>query len=369
MAKQTPLYERHLKLGAKMTEFAGFDMPLRFAGIIPEVAAVRERAGLFDICHMGEIEIRGARATDVVQRVSTNDVERLPLGKAQYSVMCREDGGIIDDILTYRRAEDRLLMVVNAGNRHKDFGWVHEAAAGRAEVVHLSDQRALLALQGPSAEAALQQLTDDDLSEIGRYWAAEVTLLGDVWALASRTGYAGEDGFEVYTTPTDVGRIWDAILQTGVEHGVEPCGLGARDVLRLEAGLCLYGQDISEETNPIEAGLEWVVKCEKTKPFIGQEVLCALKARGPRQRLVGITLDSKRIARHGAPVLHDGERIGVVTSGTYSPSLQRPIGLAYVRIEHAREGTPVQVAIDARGETQPGEVVNKRFLDKLNATS
>jgi len=378
MPKRTPLYDRHVALGAKMTQFAGWEMPVRYAGIIKEHDAVRQRAGLFDICHMGQIEVRGEHATAVVQRVSTNDVSRLPVGKAQYSVMCREDGGIVDDILTYRLAEDRLMLVVNAANREKDYEWIKQVAAGlraegrygpqagEAEVADISDQTALLALQGPAAERVLQRLTNDDLSAIGRYWAAEVKLLGALQALASRTGYAGEDGFEVYCSPADVGALWDAILDAGKDDGVVPCGLGARDVLRLEAGLCLYGQDISEETNPLEAGLEWIVKCDSKPDFVGREALCRIKAQGTPQRLVGLHMEGSRIPRHGCMVLAEGERIGLVTSGTYSPSLDCPIALAYVRMPYAREGSVVEVSIGPRHEREPGRVVSKRLLDELN---
>lgn len=366
MAKRTPLYDRHIALGAKMTEFTGWEMPERYSGIIKEHDAVRQRAGLFDIFHMGQIEVRGEHATAVVQRVSTNDVGKLPFGKAQYSVMCREDGGIVDDILTYRLAPDRLLMVVNAGNRQKDYQWIRQVAAGEAEVVDISERTALLALQGPASERVLQRLTDSDLSQIGRYWVDEVRLLSSIHAMASRTGYAGEDGFEVYCSPQDVGTVWDAILDAGKPEGVVPCGLGARDVLRLEAGLCLYGQDISEETNPLEAGLEWIVKCDTKPDFVGREALCQIKARGVQQRMVGLQMEGRRIPRHGCVVSVEDERIGTVTSGTYSPSLECPIALAYVRKPHAREGVAVSVSIGPRHQREPGRVVSKRLLDELN---
>jgi len=348
---RTHLYEYH-KQNAKVVEFAGFDMPLWFRGIIPEHMAVRTGVGLFDISHMGRVMITGAKSEGFLNYLITNDVSVLVPLSAQYSVMCNENGGIIDDFIVSRLEPEKFLMVCNAANREKDFSWLfHNAKIFGVRVEDVSDNVAMFAVQGPSAQQTLQKIADADLSKVERFKCGFTKLAG-VEGFVSRTGYTGEDGFEVFVWDTPVGKpdkavvVWNAILNAGKEFGIEPVGLGARDTLRLEAGLCLYGNDIDEETTPLEAGLGFVVKLKKAS-FIGKDVLERQKAEGVKRKRVGLKmLDKGPSPRPRQEVWKDGAlKIGVVTSGMFSPLLKMGVAQAYVGIEHAVEGTTVVVKV------------------------
>ena len=345
---RTPMYEEHRALGAKLVPFAGYEMPVQYgAGILEEHRAVRTAAGLFDVSHMGEVEITGPAALDLVQRVTTNDASTVEVGQAQYSVMCDEDGGAIDDCIVYR-LPDRWMIVVNASNRHKDVAWITKAARDfDARVDDRSDDIALLALQGPRAQEILGSLTGTDLDLI-RYYHFEEGKVAGAPAIISRTGYTGEDGFELYVDAAEGARLWRAVLDAGRVMGILPIGLGARDSLRLEMGYALYGNDIDETHNPLEAGLGWVVKLDKGD-FFGRDALARVKQEGVRQRLVGFVLEDRGFPRHGYVLRHDGEAVGEVTSGILSPTLQQGIGLGYVATEASKAGTAVEVVIRDRG--------------------
>jgi aminomethyltransferase len=353
--KRTPLYEQHRALGAKLVPFAGYEMPVQYpAGITAEHRAVREACGVFDVSHMGEFVVTGPDAVAFVNRVTTNDVAKLAVGQAHYSTILNERGTIEDDCLVYRTA-DRLMLVVNASNREKDLAHVLRYRDGfDVAVEDRSDDYALLAVQGPKAEAALQPLTETDLSAIAYYWFAEGSVAG-VSGIISRTGYTGEDGFELYVPAADAPRLWDALLATG---RVTPCGLGARDTLRLEMGMALYGNDIDDTVTPYEGNLAWLVKLAKGD-FVGKAALEAQKAAGVPRRLVGFTVAERAIPRGGYPVFVDGAPSGVVRSGTMSPSLGAAIGMCYVPAASAAPGTAIE--IDVRGRRVPAAVVKPPF--------
>lgn len=357
--KTTPLHAVHQALGARMMPFGGFDMPVQYSGIIDEHMAVREAAGLFDVSHMGEVEVRGPEAFDFVQHLVTNDVSKLYDGKALYTVMCRPDGGIVDDLLVYQRGENDYLLVVNAANIEKDWNWMVTNNPMKAHLRNASDDVALLALQGPRALDILQSVTDVPLDEVKYYHFVEPepgTFLSCERALLSRTGYTGEPGFEIYCEPEKAVDVWNALMDAGAAHGLKPAGLGARDTLRLEAGFSLYGSDLSEDTNPLEAGLGWVVKLE-AGDFIGREALHAIKEAGPARKLVGFVLEERGIPRSGCTIRsQDGEAIGEVTSGSQSPVLKQGIGLGYVRNvpDYMQPGQPL--LIDVRGRLLPATV-------------
>ncbi|HMA29500.1 MAG TPA: glycine cleavage system aminomethyltransferase GcvT [Thermoanaerobaculia bacterium] len=360
--KRTPLWERHRALGGKMVPFGGWDMPVEYSGLADEHRAVRTRAGLFDVSHMGEIRVRGPKAFETVQRLTCNDVAALDDGKAQYSAFLTEQGTFVDDLLTYRIAPDDYLLVVNAANTPKDVAWAKRRESPGAAVEDESPIWAQLALQGPLAERVLQPLTDVKLSDVGYYRFTTGHVAG-VTALVSRTGYTGEDGFEVYVHSDRAGAVWDAILEAGKPHGVIPAGLGARDTLRLEATLALYGNDIDDTTTPWEANLGWIVKMKKGD-FTGREALAKQKEAGITRRLVGFEVTGRGIARHGFPVSVDPESgpVGVVTSGTQTPTVGKPIGLAYVPAGRATPGTPL--AIDVRGRSVSARVVPTPFYKR-----
>ncbi len=347
--KRTPLYDQHVALGARMMAFGGFEMPVQYTGIIDEHRAVRERAGLFDVSHMGEIFARGPRAFDFVQHLVTNDAARLHDGRAMYTCMCRPDGGILDDLLVYRLDEEEYLLVVNAANIEKDLAWMQAHNPMGAVLEDASDALALLALQGPRAFDIARAITDVDVSAIPYYRFTRVppgAFFGCTFALLSHTGYTGEPGLEIYCDAEQAPAVWDALLTVGEPYGLQPAGLGARDTLRLEAGYCLYGNDITEETNPLEAGLGWITKLDKGD-FIGREALQAIRDAGPRRRLVGFVADGRGIPRPGYAIEDEaGTPVGTVTSGTLSPVLQRGIGLGYVPNDPAwtKPGTPLRIA-------------------------
>ncbi|HCH64394.1 MAG TPA: glycine cleavage system aminomethyltransferase GcvT, partial [Deltaproteobacteria bacterium] len=336
--RRTPLFQAHVDAGARMVDFGGWEMPVQYTSMMAEHRQVRERVGLFDVSHMGEVRVRGAKALAAVRHLVTNQVDIVD-GQAQYTAMCNERGGIIDDLIVYRIAEDDILVCVNAGNREKDFAWMVEnnPFKGEVDITDEGDQWGQIAVQGRLAEATLQALTNIPLDTMRYYWHGGGTVAGVDGCLVARTGYTGEDGFEVFV-PADVTRtVWDGLLDAGAAHGVSPIGLAARDTLRLEARMCLYGNDITEQTTPLEAGLRWVTKLDKPN-FIGKAALLAQKEAGLTRRLVGLVVE-KRIARHGHAVLVEGEVRGEVTSGTRSPTRGDNIALAYVPRSHARPGS------------------------------
>ena len=359
MAQRTPLHDVHVRAGARMVEFAGWDMPVQYQGILAEHAAVRERAGLFDVSHMGEIVFRGPKALETLQRLFTNDLSKCADGQAQYGVLCHESGGIVDDVVVYRRAADDLLVCVNASNRQKDFDWLREHASG-ADVVNESDAWGQLALQGPRAPEVLQRLTSVRLSSVGTYRFTQGEVAG-VPCLVARTGYTGEDGFELFCEASRAPALWGALLEAGVPEDVVPCGLGARDSLRLEMAYRLYGNDMDAATTPLEAGLSWVVKLDKGE-FVGRGALVQQKEAGLSKKLVGFTLTEPGIARHGYAALQDGKPVGAVTSGTRSPSLGTSVGLAFVPPGLAAEGSTF--AVDIRGRPVAAKVVTTPFYSR-----
>ncbi len=359
----TPLHTTHLALKARMVPYGGWHMPVEYTGITQEHLAVRERAGLFDVSHMGEIEIAGADALAAVQTISTNDASRLEVGQIQYSVLATPEGTFVDDILVYRLADDHFLLVVNAANIARDAAWIrsHLAAFDDAVMVDASRRYALLALQGPAAAAILQPLTGVELADL-KYYRFDHGEIAGVRGTVSRTGYTGEDGFEVFVPPAEAPRVWQAILEEGRDAGILPAGLGARDTLRLEAGMRLYGNDMDDTTSVLEAGLGWVVGWKKSEPFIGAEVLRRQKAEGAPRTLVGLEMaDDRAIARHGYPVVVDGSPVGVVTSGTRTPFLKKNIAMAYVPTELADRDA---VEVEVRGRRAAARVVPMPFYKR-----
>ena len=354
--KRTALTGAHERLGARMVPYAGFLMPIQYESITEEHRAVRERAGLFDVSHMGEFVFSGPQALEVVQRVTVNDVGALEIDQAQYSALVDEDAGIVDDCVVCRLEEERFLMVVNAANIEKDVKHVRRIAPD-AELEDRSEAISLLALQGPRAETILRTLTDLELGSIDFYWKRDGEVAG-VPAIVSRTGYTGEDGFELYVDRTDSEGVWEALLEAGRDHGLRPCGLGARDTLRLEMKYALYGNDIDETTNPYEAGLGWIVKLEKGD-FAGREALAAIRERGPDRRLVGFRVLERGFPRPGYEITLDGEAVDEVRSGTMSPTLGYGIGTTYLPRERSSVGTALE--IDIRGKRVPAEVVKTPF--------
>jgi aminomethyltransferase len=359
MPLRTPLYETHVQAGAKLVEFAGWEMPVQYAGILAEHDAVRKRAGLFDVSHMGEVVFRGPKALEALSRVFTNDLSKTADGQAQYGCLCRESGGIVDDVVVYRRAADDLLVCVNAANRQKDYEWL-AAHAGGADVKNESDEWAQLAFQGPLAAQVLQRLTKVNLSAIKTYRFSSGEVAGAP-CIVARTGYTGEDGFELFCRPDRARALWAALLDAGKPEKAEPTGLGARDSLRLEMAYRLYGSDMDDSTTPLEAGLAWVVKLDKGD-FVGRDALLKQKEAGLTRKLVGFVLTDAGIARHGYPVLQDGRKVGQVTSGTKSPSLGTSIGLAYVPTALAAEGSTF--AVEIRGRAAAARVVKTPFYTR-----
>lgn len=361
MLKRTPLYDAHVSIGARMVEFAGWEMPVQYTGPAREHVAVREAAGLFDVSHMGEIEVQGAGALPLLQQVTTNDVARLEDNQVQYSVLANETGGVIDDLLVYRINEEYFLLVVNAANTEKDFAWIKEHADSRAVEVHnTSSGYGLIALQGPLAERVLQDLADHMLDRIPYYWSQRVNLDGHPTRV-SRTGYTGEDGFEILCDPASALHLWNRLLVRGREFGMLPCGLAARNTLRLEAAYRLCGVDMDETTTPIEAGLGWIVKFGKGD-FIGRDVLARQKLEGVERRLVGFEMLDRAPARDGYPVLIGDTQVGVVSSGSPAPYLKKNIGLVYLPLEHTRVGTELTVLV--RDRRAPARVVETPFYKR-----
>jgi aminomethyltransferase len=360
--KRTPLYARHCELKARMVPFGGWEMPVEYSGITAEHMAVRTRAGVFDVSHMGEIEIAGRNALAAVQRISSNDASRLQVGQAQYSALTTFEGTFVDDMLVYRVAPNHFMLVVNASNEEKDYAWIAAQMqdVGEAAAVDSSSRYALIAVQGPAALDVVQPLCTVDLSGIKYYWFTHGEV-ASARALISRTGYTGEDGFEIFVPPGMADRLWQAILQSGRSADVIPCGLGARDTLRLEAAMRLYGNDLDETTTPLEADLSWIVGWKK-EYFIGHERLREQKERGISRKLVGFEMMDRGIARHGYQVLRGDQPVGVVSSGTQTPFLRKAIGMAYVPMDLTAPGS--EITIDIRGRTSRATVVPLPFYKR-----
>lgn len=359
--KNTALTEKHIALGAKMVEFAGYNMPVLYSGINDEHETVRNRVGVFDVSHMGEFILKGPGALDLIQRVTSNDASKLTDGKVQYSCMPNETGGIVDDLLVYRIDEITYMLVVNASNIGKDWNWIQKYNTSGVEMHNISDKTSLLAVQGPLAVQALQPLTKMNLGAMQYYTFEKGEFAGFPNILVSATGYTGAGGFEIYFENGHAPALWDAIFRAGAVHGIKPAGLGARDTLRLEMGFCLYGNDIDDTTSPIEAGLGWITKF--TKDFTNSALLKKQKEEGTVRRLVGFEMTDRGIARHGYRIMNaSGEQIGVVTSGTQSPTLQKSIGMGYVSSKHAAENSEIYVQV--RDKLLKARVVKIPFLKK-----
>ncbi|MEH7111901.1 glycine cleavage system aminomethyltransferase GcvT [Neobacillus niacini] len=361
--KRTPLYEVYKEYGGKTIDFGGWALPVQFSSIKEEHEAVRTRAGLFDVSHMGEIIVTGPDSLSYLQKMMTNDISKIKNGGAQYTAMCYENGGTVDDLLVYKIEDEHYLLVVNASNIDKDYKWLEEHLDGNVSIDNQSEKMAQLALQGPLAEKVLLKLaSDSDVSGIGFFKFQQEVKVNGKNALVSRTGYTGEDGFEIYCDSADAVELWKAILSAGEEEGVVPCGLGARDTLRFEATLALYGQELSPEISPLEAGIGFVVKLNKEADFIGKEALKLQKENGAARKLVGIEMIDRGIPRHGYPVFKGEELIGEVTTGTQSPTLKRNIGLVLIKSEHAVLESEIEVEI--RGKRLKAIVVPTPFYKR-----
>ncbi|MGB3062916.1 glycine cleavage system aminomethyltransferase GcvT [Sphingobacterium thalpophilum] len=359
MLKNTALSETHIALGAKMVPFAGFNMPVQYTGINDEHETVRTGVGVFDVSHMGEFILKGERALDLLQKISSNDVSKLYDGKVQYAYIPNESGGVVDDFLTYRIDEQTYFLVVNASNIEKDWNWISKYNSEGVEMKNISDQTSLFAVQGPKAADALQSLTDIELAPMEYYTFAKGTFAGVENVLISATGYTGAGGFEIYVANEHAQKVWDAIFEAGKPYGIKPIGLGARDTLRLEMGFCLYGNDIDDNTSPLEAGLGWVTKF--TKDFVNAAALKAEKEAGLKKKLVGFEMIDRGIPRHDYEIVDaEGNNIGRVTSGTQSPTLKKSIGLGYVDTAFAKDGTDIFILI--RNQKVKAKVTKPPFV-------
>ena len=342
--KETALTHKHISLGAKMVPFAGYTMPVQYAGLKHEHNVVRTAVGVFDVSHMGEFFLKGPKALDLLQKISSNDASKLTPGKAQYSCMPNEEGGIVDDLIIYMIDEETYLLVVNASNIEKDWNWIEKHNDLGVTLEDASEEYTLLAIQGPKAAEAMQSLTPTDLKNIKFYTFEKGEFAGASDVIISATGYTGSGGFEIYVKNTDAEKVWDRVFEAGKSFGIEPIGLGARDTLRLEMGYCLYGNDIDDTTSPLEAGLGWITKF--TKPFINSEALAKQKEEGVKRKLVAFELIDKGIPRHDYPIQDEaGNTIGRVTSGTMSPSLNKAIGLGYLPVEYKEVGSEIYIQI------------------------
>lgn len=362
MLKRTALLEEHIKLNGKIIDFAGWELPVEYSGILPEHHAVRKTAGLFDVSHMGEVDVLGKDAAKFVQNLVTNDVSVMVNNQVMYGCMCYPDGGVVDDLLVYKRHDESFYLVINASNVEKDFAWMQENANGfDMQLINLSNDISEVAFQGPLAQEVLQTLTDYPLDDIKFFTFAENVMVSGVPCLISRTGYTGEDGFEVYSANAHIAKVWVSILEAGKDKGVLPCGLGCRDTLRFEASLPLYGNEIDKTISPLEAGLGIFVKLEGDN-FIGRDVLLSQKTEGLKRKTVGFELIDKGIPRHGYPVYAGDKEIGIVTTGYLSPTLEKTIGMALIDAEYAALGTAIAIGI--RKNKAQAQVISKRFLTK-----
>ncbi len=366
--KSTPLKDKHVALGAKLVDFAGFEMPVQYTSIKEEHKTVREGVGMFDVSHMGEFIVKGKEALNLIQLISSNDASKLKIGQAQYACIPNKTGGIVDDFLVYRLPEDKcaegeqaFMLVVNASNIDKDWEWIASQNSFDCSMINISDQTALLAVQGPKAVAVIQKLTDQDLSGIPYYHFIKTEIAGFKNVIVSATGYTGSGGFELYMNNSQSEKVWDEIMKAGETEGIKPIGLGARDTLRLEKGFCLYGNDIDDTTSPIEAGLSWITKVKKSTSFNSQEIFAKHKKEGVSKKLVGFLVSDRRVPRHDYKILDaEDNEIGIVTSGTLSPSLEIPIGLGYVASKYSEVGTKIK--IDTGRKTLEAEVVKPPFV-------
>lgn len=360
--KKTPLHKTHVALGARMMGFGGYDMPVQYSSIKEEHIAVRQTAGIFDVSHMGEVIVRGPSAFDFVQNLVTNDASRLYDGRAMYSAMCTPSGGIVDDLLVYRMSEQEYMLVINASNIEKDVAWMHENNPMKADLEDISDTIALFALQGPNAASIAKQIVQDDFSDLKYYHFRNLEdFFGCERAILSHTGYTGEKGFEIYCDADRASEIWEALMAAGKDYGLIPAGLGARDTLRIEAGYCLYGNDISDDTNPYEAGLGWITKPDKGE-FVGRDALLDIKANGPDRKLVGFVMEERGIPRKDYDILNAvGDPIGTVTSGSQSPLLNCGIGMGYVPNESEYTAIDSKLGIAIRGRSIKARVKKPPF--------
>ena len=359
--KSIALAEKHIALGAKMIEFAGYNMPVSYSGLNDEHATVRNAVGVFDVSHMGEFILKGENALDLIQRVTSNDAAVLTDGKAQYSCLPNGKGGIVDDLLVYRIDERTYMLVVNASNIDKDWNWISSHNTKGVDMKNISDKTSLLAIQGPKAIDTLQKLTSVTLADIPYYSFTKGTFAGCENVVISNTGYTGAGGFEIYFDNEHANKIWNAVFEAGKEFGIKPIGLGARDTLRLEMGFCLYGNDIDDTTSPLEAGLGWITKF--TKDFTDKNFLAAQKEKGVTKKLVGIEMIDRGIPRHGYPIVDAaGNNVGVVTSGTQSPTLNKAIGMGYVRTDLAKADTEIYIQI--RDKNIKAKIAKIPFLKK-----
>ncbi len=358
--KRTPLFDEYAKYGGKTIDFGGWELPVQFSSIKDEHDAVRNRAGLFDVSHMGEIFVEGPNALNYLQKLLSNDISKIAIGGAQYSAMCYENGGVVDDLLTYRLDDNRYLLCVNAANIEKDYDWMLAKAEGDVTITNKSDEYAQIALQGPLSEEVLQTLTDTDLQTIKYFKFQENVTVAGHSVLVSRSGYTGEDGFEIYGTPAAITDLWNKILEAGKDKGVVPAGLGARDTLRFEVCLPLYGQELSKDISPLEAGIGFAVKLNTD--FIGRDALAQQKENGLTRKIAGIEMSGKGIPRHGYKVFKNGEEIGEVTTGTQSPMTKRNIGLALIDAKFAELGNEVEIEI--RNKRIPAVIVETPFYKR-----
>lgn len=361
-ARQTPLYDTHVKYGGKIVEFGGWLLPVQYSGIIEEHQAVRQKAGIFDVSHMGEVLVKGPDALAFLQNLVTNDVAKLVNNQIQYTPMCYIDGGTVDDLLIYKWNDEEYFLVINAANIDKDWNWMKENSAGfNVELKNLSDETAELALQGPMAETILSKLTDAPLGELRYYWFfSQITVAGKS-VMVSRTGYTGEDGFEIYCCPQDAAYLWEALMEVGRPLGLMPAGLGCRDTLRFEAALPLYGHELSADISPVEAGIGKFVAVNKGG-YNGSDALLQQKAAGAERKIVGFVMTGRGIPRADYPVVYEGRRIGRVTTGSYAPSLDKNLGLALVETEYSKAGQHFDIEI--RGKNIAAEVIPKPFYKR-----
>jgi aminomethyltransferase len=361
-SRRTALYNCHENCRAKFIEFAGWEMPVQYEGIIQEHEAVRNAAGMFDVSHMGEVEVKGKEAFNFVQHIITNDLSKIKDNQVVYTLMCYPDGGVVDDLLVYRFGAEEFLLVVNAANVDKDYAWILENKGNfNVNLVNISDSISEVALQGPKAQSILQKLTDTNLDEIKFFYCRRDICIDGVRCLVSRTGYTGEDGFEIYTPNPGIRKVWESILEAGKAEGIKPTGLGCRDTLRFEACLPLYGNEISKDITPLEAGLGFFVKLDKEE-FIGRDALKAQKEAGLKRKLVGFEMKDRGIPRHGYAVSVGSENIGFVTTGYFSPTLKKNIGLALIDIKYAEMGSQINIVI--RNKALKAEIISKKFYNK-----